>query len=260
VKLTVTTDRKPNPSMVELARELAEELSADYVPRRHASVESIKRQLNQPVLVVRRDLTLTLYTMLGRRLFFHPGLFKIRLLNYLKTGRDNLILALNIEEGDLVLDCNLGLAQDALLIAFVTKRPVTGLEKHPVIYEIVKRGIRRYHPEGKLKVAEFAFRLVKPLKADNAEFLRKLKDKSYDVVYFSPMFVNPKKHCSVMAPFREVAEKDFITEETLREAERVARKRVAVKINKSALKLFPCKGYNTVLSSGEVAYKVKLVR
>ena len=260
MEVVVTTDRRPTPEMVREAEGLSERLGAPLVKRRHDTINAIKRCFNRNVLVVNRDLTLTLHTLKGQKLFFHPGLFKIRLHNYLSGGKEAMVEAMDLKEGDTVLDCILGLAQDALLSAFVTKREVVGVEKDPVIYEIVKRGLERYKPKGKLKVAEFAFTLVRPVPGDNYEFLKSQPDKSYDVVYFSPMFVKPKWHCSVMSPFREVAVKDFVSPETLKEAERVARKMVVIKVNKGVKELFPfLKDYKLQGSSTNVEYLYKEV-
>jgi len=239
MEVVITTDKKPSKEMVEEAKRLSEKLGAPLVKRRHLTINAIRKKFGKNVLVVNRELTLTLHTLKGQKLFFHPGLFKIRLLNYLRTGREAMVEAMNLKEGETVLDCNLGLAQDALLAAFVSKRKVVGVEKDPVIYEIVKRGLEKYHPKGKLKVAEFAFKLIEPHLSDNYEFLKKLPDKSFDVVYFSPMFVKPKWHCDVMSPFREVAPKDFVSPEVINEAERVARKRVVIKINRGIKDMFP---------------------
>jgi 16S rRNA G966 N2-methylase RsmD len=260
MEVVITTDKKPTKEMINEANELAQKFNTIHVKRRHRTIESIKKEFKKNVLVVGKDLQLTLHTLSGKKLFFHPGLFKIRLLNYIATGYEAMIKAMNLKEGDTVLDCNLGLSQDALLSAFVSKRKVVGVEKDPVIYGIVKRGLKNYKPKGKLKVAEFAFSLVEPINADNNEFLKKQEDKSFDVVYFSPMFVKPKWHCDVMAPFREVAVKDFISPETLKEAERVARKRVVIKINKVVKDLFPfLKEYQVQEGAGNVEYLIKIV-
>jgi 16S rRNA (guanine1516-N2)-methyltransferase len=260
MEVAITTDRKPSKEMIEEATKLSEKLGAPLVKRRHLTINAIRKAFNRNVLVVNRDLTLTLHTLRGQKLFFHPGLFKIRLLNYLQTGKEAMVEAMDLKEGETVLDCNLGLAQDALMAAFVSKRKVVGVEKDPVIYEIVKRGLRKYMPSGKLKVADFAFKLVEPHLSDNYLFLRGLPDKSFDIVYFSPMFVKPKWHCDVMSPFREVAPKDFISPETLKEAERVARKRVVIKINKGVREQFPfLSDYKEMESSTNVEYIFKEV-
>jgi 16S rRNA (guanine1516-N2)-methyltransferase len=258
VEVVITTDQKPSRETIEEAIKLSEKLGAPFVKRRHLTINALRKSFGRNVLVVNRDLTLTLHTIKGQKLFFHPGLFKIRLLNYLRTGREAMIEAMDLKEGESVLDCNLGLAQDALMAAFVSKRKVLGVEKEPVIYEIVKRGLKKYRPSGKLEVADFVFKLVEPHLSDNYQFLKGLPDKSFDIVYFSPMFVKPKWHCDVMSPFREVAPKDFISPETLKEAERVARKRVVIKINSGIKEQFPfLSDYESKKSSTKVEYIYK---
>ncbi|WP_456341559.1 class I SAM-dependent methyltransferase [Thermovibrio sp.] len=261
MEVVITTDRRPTPEMIKEARELSERLGAPLVKRRHRTIASIMREFGRPVLVVGKDLNFTLHTLKGQKLFFHPGLFKVRLVNYLSTGRESMVEAMALKEGETVLDCNLGLAQDALMAAFVSKMPVVGLEKEPVIYEIVKRGLETFKPKGKLKVAEFAYKLVKPTLADNYQFLKSQPDKSYDIVYFSPMFVKPKWKDGVMMPFREVAPKDFVSPEVLKEAERVARKRVVIKVNRGVKELFPyLADYSSLPSSTRVEYLYKEVK
>ena len=260
MEVVVTTDRRPTPEMIAEAERLSSKLGAPLVKRRHRTLSSIKREYQRPVLVVGKDLNLTLYTLKGQKLFFHPGLFKIRLINYLESGKESMVEAMDLKEGETVLDCNLGLAQDALMAAFVSKMPVVGLEKEPVIYEIVKRGLETFKPKGRLKVAEFAYSLVKPVLADNYQFLKAQPDKSYDIVYFSPMFVKPKWKDGVMMPFREVAPKDFVSPEVLREAKRVARKRVVIKVNKGVKELFPfLSDYLSLPSSTRIEYLYKEV-
>ncbi len=258
MEAVITTERSPSDKMLQEAKALAEKLGAVYTKRRHRTIADLKKRYGKPVLVVGKDLTLTLHTLSGSKLFFHPGLFKIRLLNYVKTGKEAMVEAMNLKEGYSVLDCNLGLAQDALMSAFVSRRKVVGIEKDPVIFEIVKRGLKRYKPKGKLKIAEFAFKLIKPVCGDNYDFLKKQPDKSFDIVYFSPMFIKPKWHCSVMAPFREVAVKDFVSPQLLKEAERVARKRVVIKVNRGVKELFPyLSDYSLKSSSTNVEYLYK---
>ncbi len=255
MEIVVTTERKPKASVVADAKRLSRLFNAPYVPRRHRSIEDIKGEFGKNVLVVKGDLNLTVYTLSGKRLFFHPGLFKIRLLNYLRTEHEAMVDAMNLKEGDSVLDCNLGLAQDALLSAFVSRRRVVGVEKDPVIAEMVRRGLKTYKPRGKLEVASFAFNLIDVNVSDNFDFLKRQEDRSFDVVYFSPMFIKPKWHCDVMAPMREVAVKDFLTRSVIDEAERVARKRVVIKVNRGVHELFDfLKSYSVQKSSTNVEY------
>ncbi|SNR59812.1 class I SAM-dependent methyltransferase [Desulfurobacterium atlanticum] len=257
MEVVVTTEKSPAKDIIEDARQLAKKFNAEYVYRRHSTIESIKKRYKKNVLVVSRD-GLILHTLTGSKLFFHPGLVKIRLLNYIQTGKEAMVEAMNLKKGDRVLDCNLGLAQDAVICAFVTGEKVVGVEKNPVIAEIVSRGLKSFKPKGKLKVAEDAFRRIEVNVGDNSEFLKSLPDNAFDIVYFSPMFIKPKWKCDVMQPFREVAVKDFIAPETLKEAERVARKRVVIKVNKGVKEMFPfLESYTLQKSATNVEYLYK---
>ncbi|WP_456397151.1 class I SAM-dependent methyltransferase [Desulfurobacterium sp.] len=259
MEVIVTTEKSPSLEIIREAKELARKFETSYVARRHNTIESFKKRYGKNVLVVTSE-GLILHTLKGNKLFFHPGLLKIRLLNYIKTGKEAMIEAMDLKEGDTVLDCNLGLGQDAVISAFVSGERVVGVEKDPVIAEIVKRGLRSYEPKGKLSVAKDAFRKVEVNVGDNREFLKGLPDNYFDIVYFSPMFIKPRWKCDVMQPFRDVAVKDFIEPETLQEAERVARKRVVIKINRGVKNLFPfLKDYTLQESSTNVEYIYKRV-
>ncbi|MFN4182623.1 MAG: hypothetical protein ACK4G3_05420, partial [bacterium] len=80
---------------------------------------------------------------------------------------------------------------------------------------------------------------IEVVKGDNREVLKELGTGTYESVYFSPMFVCPKKVCPDRMGLREIAPKDFVAESTIREGLRVARKRVAVKLNRDHPRDFP---------------------
>ncbi len=238
MEVIVTTEKSPMRKIIEDAESLSKKFNVSYIPRRHKTINALKKKYGKNVLVVSSG-GLILHTASSNRLFFHPGLVKIRLLNFIRTGKEAMVEAMDLKKGDRVLDCNLGLAQDAIIAAFVAEEDVVGVEKDPVIGEIVRRGLEVYKPKGKLSVAQEAFRKIKVNIGDNAEFLTAFPDNSFDIVYFSPMFIKPKWKCDVMQPFREVAVKDFVFPKTLKEAERVAKKRVVIKINKGIKEMFP---------------------
>ena len=168
----------------------------------------------------------------GYRLFFHPGLAKMRLLTLRKGGVEWMIRAMDLREGETVVDANLGLANDALLLAFVSRRPVLGVEWDPVIAFITACGLRRYPFARILPEAQEAARRIRVICQDHRDFLRALPDKSVDHVYFSPMFVEPGFYSEDRMALRAYAPKDFVSEEAFREAFRVARRTVTVKLNR----------------------------
>ena len=74
-----------------------------------------------------------------------------------------------------------------------------------------------------------AMRRVEVINADCADFLKTCADKSFDAVYFDPMFRRPVKSSSGLNPIRPLADNRPLTEEIIREACRVAKCRVVMK-------------------------------
>ena len=129
MEAVITTDRRPTPEMIEEAKRLAEKFNITYVKRRHRTIESIKKEFGKSVLIVGKDLNLTLHTLSGKKLFFHPGLFKIRLLNYIATGHEAMIEAMNLKEGEQYLTATLDLPRMLCLRLLFQRGKFQGLKK-----------------------------------------------------------------------------------------------------------------------------------
>ncbi len=247
----VSTKKKPSLEDIKRAKEISKALNLPYFKRGKLTIEKLFKKVKEIFktdkvrLLLVENLNLKLITPNKKELFFHPGLLKIRFLNILKKEKQNIdsnddlfYKVLDLKEGDLVLDCNLGLCQDALLCAYKTKNTVIGLEIDKVIALVVRDGLKKYNFTGKMKIFNKLKENLYTICIDNKKYLETAKDNSFDVVYFSPMFINPKWECSQMMPLREIAIKSFPDKETLENAKRVARKRVVIKINKGAHELF----------------------
>ena len=247
----VSTKKKPSLEDIKRAKEISKALNLPYFKRGKLTIEKLFKKVKEIFktdkvrLLLVENQNLKLITPNKKELFFHPGLLKIRFLNILKKEKQNIdsnddlfYKVLDLKEGDLVLDCNLGLCQDALLCAYKTKNTVIGLEIDKVIALVVRDGLKKYNFTGKMKIFNKLKENLYTVCIDNKKYLETAKDNSFDVVYFSPMFINPKWECSQMMPLREIAIKSFPDKETLENAKRVARKRVVIKINKGAHELF----------------------
>ena len=105
-----------------------------------------------------------------------------------------------------------------------------GLEKSPVIYIITSYGLA-HCTKGSLKL-QAAMRRVQPILADYHSFLPTLADNSYEVVYFDPMFIQPKEKSTGIAGLREAAAYGQPTWADFAQARRVAARRVVVKFAK----------------------------
>lgn len=76
-----------------------------------------------------------------------------------------------------------------------------------------------------------AIKRVQVINADYNDYLKKLPDKSVDVVYFDPMFRHPLMDSHNINPLRGVADHRPLSIAALQEAHRVARYRIVMKEN-----------------------------
>ncbi len=247
----VSTKKKANILDINKAKEISQKLNLPYIKRGKLTInqlfEKAKKLFKQEkirILLVENQ-NLKLVTPSKQELYFHPGLLKIRFLNILKKEKSNtnsnddlFYQVLDLKPEDLVLDCNLGLCQDALLCIYKTRNILVGLEIDKVIALVIRDGLKKYNFTGKMKIFNTLKNYIYTICIDNKTYLQMARDNSFDVVYFSPMFINPKWICSQMMPLREIAIKSFPDKVTLENAKRVAKKRVVIKINKGAHELF----------------------
>lgn len=230
IPLVVTTGLRSAKDLEEQAIELSRQLHAPYIKREKNSLEAIKQQVEAAAVLVmsREKLALVLN---DKELFFHPGLAKLRIKEIQAGKTDQMIKAMDLKEGDSLLDCTLGLASDAIVASFMVGPggKVVGLEDSYPLSEIVRRGLQSYSGE-KLEILN-AMRRIQVINVNHLNHLRELPSNSYDVVYFDPMFRVPREKSSSMAPLRPLANSDPLSGEAVKEAVRVARKRVVMKEN-----------------------------
>lgn len=200
----------------------------EYVPRRKGGLKAIiEEQQADAVLVWHRQGPVL---HLGdHKLFFHPGMAKIRLALYRSKGQaDPLIEAARIEVGDAVLDCTLGLGADSIVLAYFARAgEVLALESSPSIAYTIKWGMRLY--QSAMPWLDEAIHRVEVRAADHLSHLRTLPDNCYDIVYFDPMFRAPLLKSETLLPIRVLGNPEALTVQAVDEARRVARKRVVIK-------------------------------
>lgn len=139
------------------------------------------------------------------------------------TTRDPFLEAAGLREGDLVLDCTLGLGADAL-VAAVAVGPagrVLGIEASPALAAWVAEGLRRLPEEAASRVDVRA--------ADHGAFLASARERSFDVVVFDPMFRHARAEPAGFDVVRRLADVRPLSVEALARARRVARRWVVVK-------------------------------
>jgi hypothetical protein len=152
------------------------------------------------------------------------GMGFLRLVRAQKGEADPLTTAAGLRPGDRVLDATLGLAQDALVAAEVTRAPVLGFEASSILSAFVVAALRRLPAAASEAAARVEVRC-----ADHRAALRELPSRSFDVVFLDPMFRAAQEANPLFDLLRRHGEHAPLEPETLGEARRVARRGVLVK-------------------------------
>lgn len=229
----VTTSAKGEKEKGEEARQLAEELGAQYVPRNKMPMPRLKESYGTDTVVLVTREGIEADTERGR-CFFHLNMAQLRTQNIDRGMSDHMAEAMGLTEGMSVLDCTMGLASDAVVASYIvgSAGKVVGIEKSPVVHLIVSRGIDDFDAEDERLVQ--AVKRVQPIQSDALEYLRSLADGSFDVVYFDPMFREPVYTSANFKPMRSIVETDAVSEAMVTEAMRVAKYRVVMKETKDS--------------------------
>lgn len=222
----ITTGRKTNNDCVARAMQLANTHNMTFIHRCGKSLELLQKENNCSALAVVRKNSVNIADETGE-VFFHPSMAQVRIKRLRKKGHDNMLEAMDLQEGMTVLDCTLGLASDALVSAFKSHAAVVGLEANPLLALMTEEGLKNY-PFSSEKIASAA-KNIKVINAKYEDYLKATPDKSYDVVYFDPMFRHPLTDSSNINPLRVLADTDALTKESIAQAVRVARHRIVMK-------------------------------
>jgi len=223
-KIAITTSQTRK-HLIDTALKISAEINIKYIPRNNLSLENIKIQNDLlHLLVVRED-----KIIVDDQYFFHPGMAVPRIKMIKKGEIDPMIQAMDIREGDSILDCTLGMANDGIVASFVVgqKGTVIGTESSPIIYTITKWGLANYQKGS--KDSQKAMRNIQVFNLNYEDYLEKLPGDSLDVVYFDPMFDVPLLRSNGINGLRTFANYEKINENIIKKAIRVARKRVVIK-------------------------------
>ena len=224
----VTTSHRSSAEQIETARQIASELGVPFVARNDMPVEQLLQKLNTESMLVVSQKKIS-YVSKGTEFFFHPGLARLRI-KEIKNGKtDQMIKAMSLERGNSVLDCTMGLGTDAIVASFVAgeKGKVTALESSKVISFLVRRGLLVY-PETEEDIAR-AMRRVEVINVSSKEYLSQLPSRSFDVIYFDPMFRSPRNCSPAMNAMRPLAVMSPVDQEMINLAKNAAARRVVVK-------------------------------
>ncbi|WP_346354251.1 class I SAM-dependent methyltransferase [Azotosporobacter soli] len=220
----VTTSGKTHAERETYAKEAANILHCAYVVRSNLSLPQLQEQHQAENILVVKQSGCVLHTA-GGEFFFHPSMAELRLLQLKRGQSDHMLAAMALEPGMRVLDCTLGLGTDAIVASWGAGATgyVCGLEVAPLTAFIVKAGLQQF------LAARENVAPIEVLNVDYEQFLCELPDKSFDVVFFDPMFRQPISSSSQLKPMRSLADHRPLAETALNEAIRVAKHRVVVK-------------------------------
>ena len=231
IKAGVTSGSKGGSALREQAQNWAEELGLPFVER-SASLPVLLADGHFDALLVATQKGPRVHLVDGETFFFHPSMSLLRVLRLERGGHDLLLNALDLSPGERVLDCTLGLATDACVMAHALGEHgrVTGLEASPLIALVVKEGLLACNVDA--AQPDWLRKAASRVSVENAAYeqvLKTLPDKAYDVVYFDPLFVHPVASSANMQPLRPLAKNGGVDAESLAEARRVAKRRVVIK-------------------------------
>ncbi|MGE0709779.1 MAG: class I SAM-dependent methyltransferase [Planctomycetota bacterium] len=229
-EIITTTTYQGDPASEARAREVAARCGLVFVPRTDSVARLVRLRGADGAYVVgpaRVELRGR-----GLKILVHAGTYPL----VEQTGRAHPLLRavapLDEDPPETIVDATLGLAKDAIHMAGILGARVIGLERVRLLVCLAEDGLARLAAEG-AAWSKGAAR-VEPHEADAREWLAAQPARSVDVVYLDPMFPRPVKSPWGFALFRTLADAAPLSEELLREALRVARRRVVLKVARGA--------------------------
>lgn len=259
--VVVVTTSQDTAFQIERAIQFAREIDCPFVRREQKSLPQLcAEQAAAGVVVVETD-RVTLQPTEGTKAFFHPNMARHRAEILAKNGEDAMVTAMGLTPGQQVLDCTFGLGSDALIASLQAGEAglVVGLEKSLLLTVLLRWGLREYPWQRLSRVGEplaKASGRIKLYNLDHRQALGHLPDRSFDVVYFDPMF--PRSvHCSNgIELVRSWGCRETLDEAVLRQAARVARQRVVVKVRNDSPELTKLGFDRLILGARRIGYGI----
>ncbi|WP_335869130.1 class I SAM-dependent methyltransferase [Bacillus sp. 2205SS5-2] len=227
--MIITTSARADENTIHYAKSIAQKFGVEFVLRKNKSLVQIQTGYQSPSLVVNKN-RLELHMIEEKQpFFFHPNSASFRVKRLQRKEEDPLLQAANIQAGDVILDCTLGLASDSIVFSFATGENghVTGIEGNPTIAFIVEEGLKKW--DSPLEEMNRAMRNISVKVGNYLDHLQNYPDKSVDIVYFDPMFDEGILTSDGIQSLRQFALHEKVTQQAITEAKRVAQKRVVMK-------------------------------
>ena len=230
--MIITTAFDETEALVSQASTLSKKLNIPFYSRHKKTVKYLLEHVDSDIFVVNNQRGLSYYKKGQEEVFFHPNMAMHRIKQLERGQKDSLITACQLESGMTFLDCNLGLASDTLVANYVVGQTgeVVSLEKSFPLSVIVKEGLSYYVQHEKPEWSSLINR-IQIRNEDNLEYLKNCRSNSFDVVYFDFMFDTSVESSHGIKVIKPIVSYDVMTNEHVKEALRVAKKRVVVKSN-----------------------------
>lgn len=231
--MIITTSPSSSEALTAKAKQFAERSGGRFAARRRFSVDQLLEKAEDGLVLVVTEAEMRLYKKDAKQseqpLTYHPSMAYVKLKGMMNGKIEPLITYSGCEAGDYVLDCTAGLASDSLLFSMQVGETgkVVAVESQLPLYLIVSEGLKHY--QAPVEEIEAAMRRIEMVNASHYSYLKALPDKSFDIVYFDPMFRQPLQESTAIRPLRNVANHDALSKQSIEEAKRVARKCVILK-------------------------------
>lgn len=223
-----TTAGRPTEALINEAIQLSQLYSGAYISREKRSIQQIINLYHQTVVVVGYERLFLYKDNAETPIFFHPNSAMFRCKAILNGQDDAFIKASGLFEGMSLLDCTAGLGSDSTVASLVVgnKGRVQAIEgsEHVIL---LQEGLKKWQSSD--EKIDAAMRRISIIPKRYEEVLPHLKNNAVDVVYFDPMFEGSILASDGVRGIKQVAVYDGLSENMVKEAKRVARKRVILK-------------------------------
>mgnify|MGYP005930455901 CR=1 FL=1 len=227
MNIAVTTVLKPDADSFQRARKKAEDLQTAFYEREKNLLHMSEKYGAEGFLIYGKEPAF--FWSKEGTYRFHLGTAVLRI-SEMRKGHGDRLCNLLPEDCASVLDCTFGQGRDSIILSWYLRKcgEVISLEQSSPLYEVGKEGLAAL--TGQDGEITNALRRIRLLHDDFRRFLEAAAPDSFDVIYFDPMFRHPvKRKENSMEGFRNAAFYDPLTEDILRRAVKVARKKVIVK-------------------------------
>lgn len=217
--IAITTSLRENVALRQRAQAIGEKLHLPVIERRKQSVTKLLQSREVLLLVYENELRLV--NQDGSEFAFHPDTAMLRI----KSEHDALLALLGDDKLQ-ILDTTMGLASDSIVMAYAG-HDVTAVESNPLIHFIVSEGLKSY--QSGYDALNQAMCSIQTVCSENLAYLKKMPDNSFDVIYCDPMFSERITESKNLDGLRQYANEKAFSNEFLKEAMRVGRKKIIIK-------------------------------